>query len=134
MYIEKARKLFRALVDVINGYSRLLPEHALFGALAAVAAHLSPTAFVFLKAGGTIAAVAHFLHQPPLFLEATRRTATRFSSCHRNTPSLQEDFSENLTETIICRLPPPYREINPKEAKVNRTTLELGKVSGLLLE
>jgi hypothetical protein len=126
--------IVRALVDVTNCYSKLLPQHTLFSALAAVAAHLSPTAFVFFKAGGTIAAVAQLLHQPPLFLEAARRTATRFSSCHRNTPSLQEDFSENLAETIICRSAPPYRQINPKEAKVNRTTLELRKVRGLMLE
>jgi hypothetical protein len=83
---KKARRIFRALIGVINYYLRLLHQHALFRTLAAVAAHLSPTALIFLEAGGTIAAVTQVLHQPPLFLEATRCTATRFMSCHRLHP------------------------------------------------
>jgi hypothetical protein len=49
-----------------------LGNHALLGALATLAACLLSTTVILFEAGGTIAAVAQFLYQPPFFTEATR--------------------------------------------------------------
>ena len=117
---QKARKLFRALVGVTGYYFRQLAYHTLLAALVAVSSHLLPTALIFLEAGGTIAAIAQLLHQPPLFLEAARCTAARFMSCHKTHPLSSGGFKTDLEQTTVYWLAPPYQEINPQDTKVNR--------------
>ena len=76
----------------------LLTKHTLLAALVAVSSHLSPTALIFLEAGGTIAAIAQLLHQVPLFLEAARCTAARFMSCHKKHPLSSGGFKTDLEQ------------------------------------
>jgi hypothetical protein len=99
---EKSPEHLRALVGTIlpkwlrtiahlRGYAELA-NHAFLGALATLATHLLPTTLILFEAGGTIAAAAQLLYQPPLFTETTRSSAAGLMTCHRRHPLSLEVF------------------------------------------